>query len=373
MPKRVRRGSGESSRTETAPDPHDPTGTPADLTSETPGELGMYDDLVAQINALKLQLDQLRPQNATSEQIQRLGSQGSNSAVSNSAISYVIKKESVPLFKAETSASQPLLKNQEIESWIRAIEFSTPSPTSEAYIQMAKSRCRGTAELIINSPIFDGITSWEEFRAKLRVKFRGTCSSGDFFKLLYQNRMMAGQAPLDFFASLEGAVCQGMRDYPRVIGDPDELIRRVFLQGLPQWLREALAVTEDCPIQQLAAAAQRVWNTRVGVRHVDGPTQVALAPPIEFPQQVASGEQIPSNKYCQIHKVNTHDTSECRAKGRSQGPQCYKCKNYGHIARQCSFQPSQHDTVPAASGSYSRGTVGANPDHTNPDRGSGSD
>ena len=212
-------GQGESSRTGTVHDQHDHAETPTDMSGDTPTELGLYDDLCAQINALKLELDQLRSQNGSLPQNPR-PSQGSST--SNPAISYVVKKESVPLFKAETSASQPLLKNQEVESWIRAIEFSTPSPSDQAYIQVARTRCRGTAELIINSPIFDGISCWEEFRAKLRAKFRGTCSPGDFFKLLYQNRMMAGQAPLDFFASLEGAVCQGMRDYPSVIGDPDD-------------------------------------------------------------------------------------------------------------------------------------------------------
>lgn len=53
---------------------------------------------------------------------------------------------------------------------------------------------------------------------------------------------MVGQAPLDFFVSIEGLVYQGFRDYPVAIGVPDKLIQRVFIHGLSHWLQEALAL-----------------------------------------------------------------------------------------------------------------------------------
>ncbi|ROT83513.1 pol polyprotein [Penaeus vannamei] len=46
-------------------------------------------------------------------------------------------------------------------------------------------------------------------------------------------------------------VYQGLRDYPRAIGDPDDLIRRVFLQGLPRWIREAVVVKEEAELCNL--------------------------------------------------------------------------------------------------------------------------
>lgn len=97
----------------------------------------------------------------------------------------------------------------------------------------------------VNSPLFDNIFDWATFKQKLRVQFRGTCSSGNFYRLLYKNRLLPGQAPLDFYLALEGIVYQGYRDYPGAIGEPEELLSRVFLQGLPSWLREVLAIKEE--------------------------------------------------------------------------------------------------------------------------------
>nr|XP_027225055.1 uncharacterized protein LOC113817233 [Penaeus vannamei] len=96
----------------------------------------------------------------------------------------VSDRDSISKFKAEAPASQPLRRNQEVEGWIRQLENT------------------------------------------LRQKFRGTCSASDFFTLLYEVRMLAGQAPLDFYAVLEGMVYQGYRDHKEAIGSPEELIRR---------------------------------------------------------------------------------------------------------------------------------------------------
>jgi len=134
-----------------------------------------------------------------------------------------------------------LKRNQEIEGWIRAVENIVKPPTSEAYIQAARANCRGPAELIINSPLFDNINEWEAFKAALRSKFRGTYTSSDFFKVLYENRMLPGQAPMDYYLQLEGSVYQGYRDHRDAIGDPTELVRRVFLSAIPAWLHDFLA------------------------------------------------------------------------------------------------------------------------------------
>jgi len=162
-----------------------------------------------------------------------------------------------------------LKRNQEIEGWIRAVENIVKPPTSEAYIQAARANCRGPAELIINSPLFDNINEWEAFKAALRSKFRGTYTSSDFFKVLYENRMLPGQAPMDYYLQLEGSVYQGYRDHRDAIGDPAELVRRVFLSGIPAWLRDFLAVREDGNPTQLAETAQRIWNSRNGIHHGD--------------------------------------------------------------------------------------------------------
>jgi len=121
----------------------------------------------------------------------------------------VSDRDSISKFKAEAPASQPLRRNQEVEGWIRQLENAVKPATDEALIRAARAHCRGQAELIINSPIFDDIFSWVDFKQKLRQKFRGTCSASDFFTLLYEVRMLAGQAPLDFYAILEGMVYQG--------------------------------------------------------------------------------------------------------------------------------------------------------------------
>lgn len=61
---------------------------------------------------------------------------------------------------------------------------------------------------------------------------------------------MAGQASLDFHSTLEGMVCQGYRNH-RAVGNPEELIWRVFLQGLPGWLKELLTLKDDESVQLL--------------------------------------------------------------------------------------------------------------------------
>ncbi|ROT80214.1 hypothetical protein C7M84_001065 [Penaeus vannamei] len=73
-------------------------------------------------------------------------------------------------------------------------------------------------------------------------------------------------------------VYQGYRDHKEAIGSPEELIRRVFLQGLPSWLRELLALKEGDSVQSLVEASQRLWNARVGVSSHDEPPKLPAEP-----------------------------------------------------------------------------------------------
>ncbi|XP_047494487.1 uncharacterized protein LOC125042711 [Penaeus chinensis] len=296
---------------------------------------------------------------------------------STAPVSYVFTKEKVPLFKGDATASQPLKKNQEIEGWIRAIENVVKPSTSEAYIQAVRANCRGPAELIINSPLFDHIREWETFKAALRSKFRGTYTAADFYKVLYENRMTPGQAPMDYFLQLEGSVYQGYRDHREAIGDPAELVRRIFLSGIPSWLRDFLALKEDGSPTQIAEAAQRIWNSRNGIRHSessssqefqrspDRPPRVRdhYAMPISVDSPVSAFPVAVQGKWCSYHQVATHNSSDCRALSTtnssaqpSSNRLCYQCKRPGHFARDCPFQPCQGDSAPRATGRTSPGS-----------------
>ncbi|ROT64090.1 putative retrovirus-related Pol polyprotein from transposon gypsy [Penaeus vannamei] len=278
------------------------------------------------------------------------------------AVSYVVARESVPHFKGDTSASQPLKRNQDVEAWIRSIENLVKPPTDEAYIQAARANCRGPAELIINSPLFDFIRDWETFKASLRTKFRGTYTSADFYKVLYENRMSSVQAPMDFYLQLEGHVYQGYRDHREAIGDPSELVRRVFLSGIPSWLRDFLAVKDDCSPMQLAETAQRIWNSRNGIRNqlLDISLQMSFA----WMTTVTTATILIAHPEL---GTSTHNTSECRAASYvtsarnrphpSRDITCYRCRRSGHMARQCPFPSGQQGEAPSPAGGVPEGAV----------------
>lgn len=57
--------------------------------------------------------------------------------------------------------------------------------------------------------------------------------------------MSTAQALMDFFFQLQGNVYQGYSYHPEAVGDPSQLVKKVFLSGLPTWMRGFLALKED--------------------------------------------------------------------------------------------------------------------------------
>ncbi|XP_063588602.1 serine/arginine repetitive matrix protein 1-like [Penaeus indicus] len=78
-------------------------------------------------------------------------------------VQYIFSKAKIPEFRGEVTAAKSFLKNQEVEGWIRAIENLVKPPTSKMFIQAARTSCKGRAERIINSALFDHLRSWQVF------------------------------------------------------------------------------------------------------------------------------------------------------------------------------------------------------------------
>lgn len=189
--------------------------------------------------------------------------------------------------------------------------------------------------------------------------------------------MLPGQAPMDYYLQLEGSVYQGYRDHRDAIGDPAELVRRVFLSGIPAWLRDFLAVREDGNPTQLAETAQRIWNSRNGIHHGDhssmssgqfperpprGRDHYALPVSAEAPAMHSIFPVTAQGKWCSYHRVPTHNTSECRAVASSapnSPPRrlCFQCRRPGHLAKECPFQQSQGEGAPTAPGRVGAGSM----------------
>lgn len=275
----------------------------------------MYDELMRRLDHVTLKLREYKTKNQELEARLRAAEDRDRPAASPPPpaplpiFNVVVDKESIPPFRGDTPAAQPLRRNQEVEAWIRHIENVAKPATDATFISAARASCKGPADLIVNSPMFDGIREWAIFKTLLRRKFRGTCSSTDFFTILNECRMTTTQGPQDFFQQLEGIVYQGVRDYPDVVGNPEPLLKRLFLQGLPLWLREYLAIIDELPLDRLVETAQRIWNTRTGVartepladRHPPRPLR-AVAPVEEPPEHRRT-------RWCSYHRTSRHDNT----------------------------------------------------------------
>ena len=63
---------------------------------------------------------------------------------------YIVTRGNVAHFKGGVSACEPLGRNQEIESWIRAIE-NIVLPNDNGYVRLVRAHCRGRAGVEPNS------------------------------------------------------------------------------------------------------------------------------------------------------------------------------------------------------------------------------
>ncbi|ROT73945.1 hypothetical protein C7M84_007588 [Penaeus vannamei] len=127
----------------------------------------------------------------------------------------------------------------------------------------------------------------------------------------------------------------GLRDYSRAIDDSDDLIRRVFFQGLPRWIREAIVVKEETELCILVETTQRLWS----LRESEGSGVSSPAKSLYRPRALEAAEVDPTEKYCRYHKNHEHDSSECRV--LSERRQCFACGEQVHFARQCPFVSRQ--------------------------------
>lgn len=320
------------------------------------GELSIYTELSDRITELKesfqnmcVQNDNLTLKNSNlEEQLARLVSQQSSISSQSSSVtapgdsgrspvtfgtpvSIMVDRDKIPLFKADAPSTQPFRRNQDIESWIRQIELCAQPETDAGRIRAARAYARGTAEQVINSALFDLIDTWVEFKQQLKKVFRGTVSSTDFHKYVYEKRLVAGQAPQDLYLDLQAIIYQGVRDYPISVSNPQELLRITFLQALPHWLRKAVTMLEDGPLDVLVSGAQRHWNLETSHKQssmVGATSSEAGAP----------GEQRP-NTWCTYHKSSGHSSADCRSRG--DPVICWHCNKPGHLRRDCPFRRPQ--------------------------------
>ena len=256
--------------------------------------------------------------------------------------------ERIPKFEAKTPASQPIQRNKEVDFWLRQIELRA-KPTDAGRIHSARTSCQGNAELIINSALFDGVTVWAEFKQLVQRKFRGTASAAEFLSHLSKQRLREHQSPQDFHMEVETAVLSGARDYPTIMRDQEETIKGTFLQGLPGWLQQSIAVCNQQCLQDLVLAAQRVWIARQNTRP---PSNTRYAAPTSSNALQLQQSEIPSSSqpanvsaasddqpYCAYHRRKGHTTAACRIKPRGKG--CWNCSSEEHIRRDCPFPAGQ--------------------------------
>lgn len=123
------------------------------------------------------------------------------------------------------------------------------------------------------------------------------------------------------------------------MGAPDEVMRRIFLQRLPIWLREAIMLQEEGPLPQLVDAAQKFWSLRTSGGSVKGPSTVIDSRVHEINantlcESVRLRGESPPRLRQPYMQTNTRDPRERRA---LSDVRCYRCNENGHIARNCPF------------------------------------
>jgi len=131
---------------------------------------------------------------------------------------------------------------------------------------MARGRARDYAQMVLLGPMFQSLTSWQDFKVTLRAKFREVSTPEHFFEMLSQSKMIPGQSPLDYFQAVEMAILQGAKDYPYEVGDVEALLRRTFTAGLPTWLRHQLLLLDFTTTSQMAQKCQAAWDATVGIK-----------------------------------------------------------------------------------------------------------
>lgn len=132
-------------------------------------------------------------------------------------------------------------------------------------------------------------------------------------------------------------------------------MRRIFLQGLPQWLREALVIVEEKPLPDLVDTAQKIWHLQCNSASVEGPPvafELSVRPRNNGHKPVSNVKQ--TRPYCSFHKVSTHDTQDCRA-SRNPMLKCDNCSRTGHLANNCWFPRVRGSLTLAAREAMPRG------------------
>lgn len=289
-----------------------------------------YNDLLLKYSAMETKLTSLMTENNNLRERLETLEHGNGDTKVNPPVQLVncaIGKDSIPIFEAKTPSSQPLKRNSEVDFFLTQVELASQCHDDTFLIRSAKSRCRGIVASIVNSPIFDEVNTWAEFKELIRKKFRGTASASDYLNFLSAQRLEPNQSPQDLYVQIQSYVYQAVRDYPTAIGDVDELISRTFLQALPMWLRELIVSSENLPNDKLVEVANRVWNLKFNSK-----TNVGLS-------HVASTSATSKSKYCAYHRCKGHTTTECRAKPSSNV--CWRCGNTDHVRKNCPFSQNQ--------------------------------